>query len=211
MIGVALPPIDAGSVVAGPSRSSGRPEPLNNSDPAYAVGRMIERMVRRRKQTAINLVRRPEHVDLLKKQGAEHVIDTSGEGWQATLKALTDRYHIRIALDAVGGELSGQLAEALSPGGRVIVYGALAGEACQISPSALIFENKRIEWFWLTQQIKERSFFQNLRMIRECQTLLGSELKTEIQGHFPLDQIQEALALYKQNRSAGKVLLVPAQ
>src|SRR5687768_8442960 len=41
MIGVALPPIDAGIVLAGPSRYNGLPDPLNSRLPLKAVGLMI--------------------------------------------------------------------------------------------------------------------------------------------------------------------------
>src|SRR5207249_8142223 len=116
---------------------------------------------------------------------------------------------IRLAFDAVGGELSAQVGQAMSRGGRVIVYGALAGENCEISPLSLLFESKRLEGFWLPLWIQERNTFQKLRMAYQAQKLLGSDLKTDVQARFPLENVQEAIALYRATRTAGKVLLIP--
>jgi len=174
-----------------------------------AVGRMMERLGREWGLVSINLVRRREQVELMKTEGAVHVLDTSQSGWQEQLKVLADRHKIAIAFDAVGGELSAQVAQALVKGGKVIVYGALGGENIQMSPSSLIFEGKHLEGFWVSDWVKHRSLRQNFLMTRDCQTYLNSALKTTIQARFPLEKIQDALALYKQKRTDGKVVLIP--
>ncbi len=176
---------------------------------ASAIGRMIDRLSRRKGLVCVNIVRRREQVELMKKEGAIHVLDTSQDGWQEQLKVLSDRHHIGMAFDAVGGELSGQVAQALNKDGRLIVYGALAGENCQVSPRSLLFEGKRLEGFWITRWIKSRNRLQILRMAYQAQKLLRSDLKTDVQARFPLDKIQDAIALYKQKRTDGKVLLIP--
>ena len=80
---------------------------------ASALGRMIERLSRRWGMVSINIVRRREQVELMKKEGAVHVLDSSQTGWQEQLRILADRHKTGIAFDAVGGELSDQVA--LSP------------------------------------------------------------------------------------------------
>jgi len=178
---------------------------------ASALGRMIERLSRRWGLHSINIVRRREHVELLKKDGAIHVLDTSQEGWPDQLKVLADRFKVGIAFDAVGGILSAQVADALTKGGRVVNYGALGGENCQMSPRSLIFEDKHLDGFWLSAWIKKRHPLRNIRMILECQNMLGAELRTEIQARLPLEKVHEALALYKAKRSVGKVILIPQE
>ena len=109
---------------------------------ASALGRMTERLGRRWKLVSINLVRRREQVELMKKDGAVHVLDTHAKpAGRSSFKVLADRYQSwRIAFDPVGGELTAQVANALVKSGRVIVYGALGGEKhIQINPSSLIF------------------------------------------------------------------------
>jgi len=176
---------------------------------ASALGQMIGRLAQRRGMTAIHIVRRREHVELLKKAGAVYVLDSSEQGFVEQLHVLCAKQEIRLAFDAVGGPLTGQVAMAMPKGSRVIVYGALGGENCQMSPSSLIFEDKKLEGFWLTEWIKSQSFLKKMRMAFGVQKLLSRELATRVQGKFSLEQVQEAMALYKQKRTEGKVLLVP--
>jgi len=66
-----------------------------------------------------------------------------------------------------------------------------------------------MEEFWLPVWIKSRNWWQNIRMAYEVQKLLGSDLKTDIQARLPLDKVKEAITLYKEKRTEGKVLLIP--
>lgn len=47
-------------------------------------------------------MRRPEHIDLLKSEGAEHVVVTTGD-WEKTVADLVDKLKIKVLLDALGG------------------------------------------------------------------------------------------------------------
>jgi hypothetical protein len=73
----------------------------------------------------------------------------------------------------------------------------------------LIFEGKHVEGFWLSAWLRRRNLLSQLRIAREVQGLLGSDLKTEIRARLPLEKAAEALAQYAANMTAGKVLLVP--
>ena len=66
---------------------------------------MIDRLARRRGLVCVNIVRRREHVELMKQDGAIHVLDSSQAGWLEQLKVLSERLRIKIAFDSVGGEL----------------------------------------------------------------------------------------------------------
>jgi NADPH:quinone reductase-like Zn-dependent oxidoreductase len=99
------------------------------------------------------------------------------------------------------------VADALRPGGRILVYGLLSGENPQMTSRSLIFEDKRLEGFWLVNWIHERSWLERIRLVRAAQKRLATDLKTDIQARFPLEQINEAIALYKEKRTEGKVLL----
>jgi NADPH:quinone reductase-like Zn-dependent oxidoreductase len=94
-------------------------------------------------------VRRAEQVELLRKMGAEHVLNTSDPGFDASLGDLCHRFGASIGLDAVAGEMSARVLRAQPCGSRLLVYGALSLEASQIDPASLIFEGKRVEGFWL--------------------------------------------------------------
>src|ERR1039458_7363821 len=76
----------------------------------------------------INVVRRAEQVELLRKMGAEHVLNTSDPGFDASLGDLCHRFGASIGLDAVAGEMSARVLRAQPRGSRPLVYGALSLE-----------------------------------------------------------------------------------
>jgi NADPH2:quinone reductase len=176
---------------------------------AGALGRMMERLARLWNMRSINVVRRREQVELLKREGAIHVLDSSEPGFDEQLRVLCQKHGVRLALDSVGGDLTARIAAAMPKGAKVIVYGALAGTNCELSPVSLVFEGKKIEGFWVSQWIKTLGFWKKLRMATAAQKLLGNELATHVQARFPLEKVQEAIAIYKENRTEGKVLLTP--
>ena len=122
---------------------------------------------------------------------------------------LTEPHKVRLAFDAVGGDLTSRVASSLMKDAQVIVYGALAGENCQMSPLSLIFEEKTLEGFWVSEWIKKIGFIKKIRMAAGAQKLLSTELATHVQARFPLEKVQDAIALYKETRTDGKVLLCP--
>ena len=126
---------------------------------ASALGQMIERLGRRWDMRSVNIVRRREQVELLQKSGAVHVLDSSEAGFDEQLRVLCERHHIRLAFDAVGGELSARVTSAMPKGSKTVVYGALAGKNCETNPASLIFEDKKIEGFWLSESMKHVASF----------------------------------------------------
>jgi NADPH:quinone reductase-like Zn-dependent oxidoreductase len=178
---------------------------------ASALGLMMERLARRWDLVSINIVRRREQGERMKRGGAVHVLDSSAAGFENQLQILCGKHKIRLAFDAVGGELSARVTSAMPRGSKMIVYGALSGDNCQMNPHSLIFEGKRMEGFWVSDWIKTIGFLSKLKMAAGVQKLLATDLSTQVQARFPLEKVQEAIALYKEKRSEGKVLLIPGR
>jgi NADPH2:quinone reductase len=78
-----------------------------------------------------------------------------------------------------------------------------------MNPAELLFNDKRLEGFWLTKWFGEQRLWKKLQIGRAAQRLLGSDLRTDVQARFPLEKIQDAIMLYKEKRTDGKVLLLP--
>ena len=55
-----------------------------------------------------------------------------------------------------------------------------------------------------------KNILQVLGYLNQVQRLAKNELRTNIQQRFPFPKVQDALAFYQANPSAGKVLLVAA-
>jgi len=176
---------------------------------ASALGRMIVRLGQRYSIAVINVVRRSEQVELLRAIGAKHVVSSSEPGFAARLRELCHELGATIGFDAVAGEMSATVLRAQPRGSRLLVYGALSAAASQADPASLIFENKRLEGFHLTAWLSRKNMLSQLRVTRQIQELLGSDLKTEIQARIPLEEAGRALEGYTTHMTAGKILLVP--
>jgi NADPH:quinone reductase-like Zn-dependent oxidoreductase len=109
----------------------------------------------------------------------------------------------------VAGALTTQLLEAMPPHSKVTVYGGLSGEAGQILPGPLIFQDKAIDGFWLPPWLRARNMLQNVLLWRHTQKLIATRLKTEIRARYPLREVRQAVQDYQAQMTGGKVLLIP--
>lgn len=176
---------------------------------ASAVGRMVLRLGKKFSLPIVNVVRRPEQAEVLRGLGAEYVLNSSEPGFDAELRRVCHKLGASIAFEAVAGEMSGRILRAQPQGSRMLVYGGLSLKAVEVDPGSLIFEAKHVEGFWLSAWLRQRNMLSQLRVARQVQELLGSDLKTEIRARLPLEKAADGLAQYAANMTAGKVLLVP--
>lgn len=176
---------------------------------ASALGRMIIRLGQRFSLPVINVVRRAEQSQLLRSLGAEHTVNSSDPGFEDALRELCRKLGATIGFDAVAGEMSAMVLRAQPPGARLLVYGGLSLAPAQADPASLIFESKHLEGFWLSSWVQSKSMLGQLRLARQVQSLLGSDLKTDFQSKVRLTDAARALQQYASNMTAGKVLIMP--
>lgn len=173
-----------------------------------ALGRMIIRLGRYDGFRTINLVRRREQVDELKKLGGDEVICTADEDVPARVQAITSGQGAPFALDAVGGQTLTTAARCLGTAGRLLVYGTLSGEPAPLDPRILIGGQKHIEGFWLSDWVKEQGVLRMLGLFRQIKKLMrAGVLTTHVGPSFPLEDYQKAVAEAERPGHAGKVLL----
>lgn len=175
------------------------------------VGIFIRRLAAREGIKVINLVRKEEHVQVLKDQGDSHVLSMNDPEFGIKLHQLSRELNASVALDAVGGETSGLILNAMPPGSALIIYGGLSGKpAGMFDTLEIIFEGKTIEGFnlgnWKMQQGDEK--FNQISL--ELQDLIVEGIiQTRIQAVYSLEDVQQALERYIRNMSAGKILFKP--
>ncbi len=173
-----------------------------------ALGRMVIRLGKRLGFRTINVIRRREQAEELTRLGADAVVCTEDESLTTAVKKLTGGQGVLYALDAVGGRTGSQVVEALGRGGRLVVYGALSGDALFIHPRVLLTNHKTVEGFWLSEWATRQSVVTMLRTFHEVAGLIrDGVLATEVGPAFPLDQVREAARQAEQPGRAGKVLL----
>jgi NADPH:quinone reductase-like Zn-dependent oxidoreductase len=176
---------------------------------ASQLGRMLVRLAQRENIPLVNIVRRPEQETLLRHLGATHILNSSTPDFADQLKSTFRDLEVTLAFDAVGGVLTGQLLHAMPRSSRITVYGALASEACQISAEDLVFGDKRVDGFWLTDWLGSRSVAQLFPTALRIQQLLMSDLQTTVRARYRLEDAQLALAQYTSQMTEGKILFTP--
>jgi NADPH:quinone reductase-like Zn-dependent oxidoreductase len=173
-----------------------------------ALGRMVIRLGIHYGFRTINVVRRKEQGEELRRLGADAVICSSEESLEERAKAITGGAGPLFGIDAVGGETGSAVVRALAPGGRLLVYGSLSGKPITVDSRVLISEDKRIEGFWLSTWARNQSILTMLRLFRRINQLLAAGiLTTQIEASFPLEEIKAAVKAANQPGRPGKVLL----
>jgi NADPH2:quinone reductase len=183
-------------------------EAIVNTAAASALGRMIFRLGRRYHVPVINVVRRKEQVDLLRSLGAEFVLQSNDANFSNDFRILAQRLKATLILDAVGGKLARLMLEIAPSGTTLLLYANLSGEELVLDPHGLGSEKKRIAGFYLGNWVEKRDIFQSLRDIRRVQQLGATDLQSTIQKRLPLSAVQQAVEIYQNNMTAGKILLV---
>ena len=178
---------------------------------ASALGRMIIRLGQRFDMSVINIVRRQEQVELLQTLGAKYVLNSNEANFDDQLKKLCLECSASLAFDAVAGDLTSRLLQALPKQGRVIIYGGLSQQLCQLDPRIFIYDDKHLEGFWLSTWLKKRNPLLQIHTALQIQKFLANDLKTEVRARLPLENATEALHQYAGNMTGGKILLVPDQ
>ncbi len=173
-----------------------------------ALGRMIRARGKEKGVTIINVVRRSEQAAALREEGVQHVLATDMDNFDAALGERCAQLDCRLAFDAVGGEMTSRLAEALQSNGEILVYGGLSDEKPAIDPATIIFKGLSVRGFWLTQWSAEKSFLRQVMLTREIHAALqGGFAETRVAQVVPLIEGASAPRLYAENMSLGKVLI----
>ncbi|WP_170463726.1 alcohol dehydrogenase catalytic domain-containing protein [Ruegeria arenilitoris] len=158
----------------------------------------------------IALVRRAEAVEVIKAHGAHEVLVTTDQDVVQKFSELSHELKPRVFLDAVADQLSEQLFCAMPNGARWVVYGKLSPELPKLTQTGqLIFMNKRIEGFWLTQWMTSTPPADQMRVVAEVQARFADgRWKTDVSERLKLRDVVGKLA-DALKKSDGKVLITP--
>ena len=174
-----------------------------------AVGGYVIQLAKQRGIKTVNIVRREGLADDLMAKGADVVL-IDGPDLTAQIAKATDNASIMLALDPVGGDTYGRLANSLGYGGTLVTYGVLSGKPATLDTGKVIFNDTRLRGFWLykwyqtaTMQEKQAAFGQVIPLIA------NGMLKANIDSRFTVDQIKQAVARAWEGGRNGKVLIVP--
>ena len=149
-------PMTASSILD-TARSKHNTNVLIQTAASSQLGQMLIKLAPSQGMTLVNVVRKKDHWTMLKGMGASHVICTADDDWMTQLKALIKTLDIKVAFDAVAGDMTGALMTCLPSRSTVYVYGVLAGEpVAGLDPIDLIYRRKEVRGYhvgkdWLSK------------------------------------------------------------
>jgi NADPH:quinone reductase-like Zn-dependent oxidoreductase len=173
-----------------------------------ALGRMVIRLAQHDGFRTINVVRRRDAVDELRRLGADEVLSSADEDVPSRVQDITGGAGVPFAIDAVGGPAGLDALRSLGAHGRMLVYGTLSGEPIPLELRTLMAGQKSIEGFWLSEWVRDQGVLAMLRLFRRIIKLLRADvLTTPLGASYPLEDWRKAIQHAEQPGKAGKVLL----
>ena len=173
-----------------------------------ALGKIVIRLGNIHGFRTLNVVRRREQVDELKKLGADAVIVEGDGPIPEQVAKAAGAESVRYAMDAVGGATGTGVVQALAAGGRCVLFGSLSGEPVSLDPRFLISGSRSVEGFWLGQWAKRQRVLTMLKLTRQIRGLIrAGVIRTEVTQSYPLDRVADAVTHAAKPGKGGKVLL----
>lgn len=175
-----------------------------------AVGKVVAVLAKARGLNLVNLVRRSEAVAELAELGIDNVIATDSEDWVAQARALVGEAGARAAVDSVGGEVAGGLAELLGEDGLLVTFGAASNQPLALSSGPIIFKHLTVKGFWGAKVSSRMSAEDRTRLFGELIGLvLDGSLQLTSGGTFGLDDPAGAVTASQSPGRSGKILFRP--
>lgn len=144
----------------------------------------------------------------LRKLGAAHVVVTEKQTLETEVLRITGGKGAKVAFDPIGGPIVASLAAAMAPGGWLILYGNLSGQAQNtvfpFGPSAM--KGFAMRGYLVFEIIHDPERFERARLFVE-EGLRASWLTPIIAKTFPFEQIVEAHRYLEANEQIGKVIV----
>ncbi|MBU0581537.1 MAG: zinc-binding dehydrogenase [Alphaproteobacteria bacterium] len=176
---------------------------------ASQLSKLILELAKEAGYRPIVTVRRDDQIEALKAAGAVHVLNATADDFHEKLREVMKAEKPRIFLDAVTGSLASQIFAAMPRGGRWIIYGRMdLGDTLIPEPGQLIFMNKRIEGFWLTEWMRQAGERRKEAVIDAQTRFADGRWATDVTAIVPLSEAVARVPdeLAKPN---GKVFIKP--
>ena len=193
---------------------------------ASNLGQMLNRICREDGIRLVNVVRKAEQADLLRSQGAEHVVNSSDPDFMKHLRAAIEATGAFLGFDPIGGGTStdaclkameqvaaGRMSEFSRYGSnqdkKMYIYGRL-----DLSPTVLT-PSYGLQWSvsgWLLTPFLQKAGMETVvRMRSRVQAGLTTTFASHYKAHVTLEQMleKEAALDYRAMRTGEKYLVTP--
>lgn len=171
---------------------------------AGGVGLTAVEIGRQLGATVIACARGAEKLEVARRAGAHHLLDSDTADLRAEVKALGGA---DVVYDPVGGELFEQALRSTKQGARLLPLGFASGEVPQIPANILLVKNLTVIGFYLGGHARLHPG----ALPRALEMLFGwfqqGRIAPHVSHEMPLEQANEALDLLRNRTATGKVVV----
>lgn len=172
-----------------------------------ALCQMVIKMAQLENVKIIAVVRSNKTSELLKKLGADVIIETDHMDLKAEVFKATNGQGVDYVMDCIGGELLEQMQGCVTINGHIVIYGTLSGPNCQLYSRDLMMPCAKITGFFAGNWLPQKTLLQKLIILRNLAKLTKLGIfKTDIDNIFKLEQYEQALELAGGSGRNGKIL-----
>ncbi|MCW2664421.1 MAG: dehydrogenase [Mycobacterium sp.] len=183
---------------------------LNNAA-ASSVGRLFTAITERHQIATVSIVRSEARAQQLRDRfPTVPVVSTADPAWIEQVHTAARGRPIPVALDPVGGTMAGDLLSVLSPGGTLIIYGALAHEPIPLHAAAVLHSALGIRGLTINRWLTAVSAVQRASDVASAVTITtGMPQHFDVAAIYPLDRISDAVRHVSEPGKVGTVVVKP--
>ena len=170
---------------------------------AGGVGLTAVELGARRGARVIACARGEAKLAAAREAGAHHAVDAEADLVEA-VRALGGA---DVLYDPVGGALAEAAMRAMRPLGRVLLVGFASGDLPRLKPNHLLVKNLDVLGFYWGGHMRFAPERLTASLARIAEACAAGELNPRIAETFPLDRAEEGLAMLRERRAAGKVVV----
>lgn len=154
----------------------------------------------------IACARGAEKLEIAKAHGADHLIDAKNEDIREAVLALGGA---DVVYDPVGGDQFRAALRACNPEARILAIGFASGDVPQIPANHLLVKNVDVLGFYWGGYLKFRPEVITDSLATLFEWAAQGRITPHISHVLPLERAEEGLALLRERKSTGKIVITP--
>ncbi|MHA6267420.1 NADPH:quinone oxidoreductase family protein [Aliiroseovarius sp. CAU 1755] len=152
----------------------------------------------------IACARGADKLDICRRAGADHVIDSQTDDIRTTVKALGGA---DVVYDAIGGAQFTDAFRACNPDARILLIGFASGDLPEVRPNHMLVKNITLIGFYWGGYLTFRPEVLTDSLRQLLAWYESGKIRPHVSHSLPLEQAPEALSLLRDRKSTGKVVV----
>ena len=152
----------------------------------------------------IACARGQDKLEICRKAGADHIIDTNTQDIREEILALGGA---DVVYDAIGGEQFNAAFRACKPDARILLIGFASGNLPEVRPNHMLVKNITLIGFYWGAYLKFRPEVLTASLQQLLDWYSSGKIKPHVSHTEPLERVYSALELLRTRKSTGKVVV----